>query len=458
MNIPVVTVGHSSDDLVGGLERLHGPVSVVRRCGELAELLAACQSGLARAAIVAEDSGELTASLVDRLAAVGVAVLALTDSPEEMSRLRGIGVAAEPPSVGAAALASRITAAVAQLGGDSTRPRYGADLAFADAAFADTTSADAAFADGERSGGERADGGRSDGGTGVAPERAGTGQLIAIWGPAGAPGRTLVAANIAGELAAEGKSVLLVDADSYGASVAALLGLLDEAAGLAQACRLADQGLLDGAALLRIATPVATRSGTFRVLTGITRADRWTELRAAALSRVLGRARQIADVTVIDTGFCLESDEELSFDTMAPRRNAATLRSLELADTVFAVGAADSIGVPRLVRGLAELEAAVPQVSPRVVLNKVRAAAVGRSPERQLRDAWERYGPTAPVSAFLPADAAACDAALLAGSLLLETAPDSALRKAIAGLVCAPAQRTRRSSVFSSTAMGRLKR
>ena len=49
-----------------------------------------------------------------------------------------------------------------------------------------------------------------------------------------------------------------------------------------------------------------------------------------------------------------------SFDTMAPRRNAATLRSLELADTVFAVGAADSIGVPRLVRGLAELRSGRP--------------------------------------------------------------------------------------------------
>ncbi len=443
MSIPVVTVGHSSEDLVGGLERLHGPVSVVRRCGELAELLAACQSGLARAAVVAEGSEELTASLVDRLSAVGVAVLALTDKPEEMVRLRGIGVAAELPGVGAAALAGRITAAVARLGGAGTRTGPGVDLAHVGTADDETADLDA--------GTTRKP---SDGG----PQRAGTGQIIAVWGPAGSPGRTLLAANIAGELAAEGKSVLLVDADSYGASVAALLGLLDEAAGLAQACRLADQGLLDGGALLRIATPVATRSGTFRVLTGITRADRWTELRAAALSRVLELARQAADVTVIDTGFCLESDEELSFDTMAPRRNAATLRSLELADTVFAVGAADSIGVPRLVRGLAELHAAVPEASPRVVLNKVRSAAVGRSPERQLRDAWERYGPAAALSAFLPADAAVCDAALLSGSLLLEAAPDSGLRKAIAGLVCAPAQRNRRSSVFSSTADRSLKR
>ena len=31
MSIPVVTVGESPEDLVGGLERLHGPVTVVRR-------------------------------------------------------------------------------------------------------------------------------------------------------------------------------------------------------------------------------------------------------------------------------------------------------------------------------------------------------------------------------------------------------------------------------------------
>ncbi|HEX9086685.1 MAG TPA: P-loop NTPase [Arthrobacter sp.] len=438
MSIPVVTVGDSREDLVGRLERLHGPVSVVRRCSELAELLAACQGGLARAAVVAEGSGELTASLVDRLSAVGVAVLALTDSPAEMARLQGIGVAAERPGVDAAALASRITGAVAQLAGAGPWAGQGASRGFAAAAAAP---------------------GPSGAGAGAAEgaEGTGTGQIIAVWGPVGSPGRTLLAANMAAELAAEGKSVLLVDADSYGASVAAMLGLLDESAGLAQACRLADQGLLDPEALLRIAAPVVTRTGTFRVLTGITRADRWTELRAAALSLVLARARQVMDVTVIDTGFCLESDEELSFDTMAPRRNAATLRSLELADTVFAVGAADSIGVPRLVRGLAELEAAVPSASPCVVLNKVRQSAVGRSPERQLREAWERYGPTVPLGAFLPADPVASDAALLSGSLLLEAAPDSALRQGIAALVCAPVQRNRRSSVFSSTAKRRLK-
>jgi MinD-like ATPase involved in chromosome partitioning or flagellar assembly len=428
MSIPVVTVGQAREDVVGGLERLHGPVTVVRRCAELTELLAACQSGLARAAVVADGCEGLTASLVDRLGAVGVAIIALTDDADEAARLRGIGVASALTGVESAALAGRIAEAVAQLTGTAKDATFGSGLGDTSAALRQRPA-------------DQAD----------VPPASGAGKIIAVWGPAGSPGRTFVAANIAGELAADGKSVLLVDADSYGASVAAVLGLLDESAGIAQACRLADQGLLDADALLKVATPVTTKLGTFRVLTGITRADRWTELRAAALSLVLERAKEVADVVVVDTGFCLEADEELSFDTMAPRRNAATLRSLELADTIYAVGAADPVGVPRLVRGLAELELAVPHVSPVVVMNKVRAAAVGRSPERQLKDAWGRYGPSSQIAAFLPADSPAADAALLGGSLLLETAPDAKLRHAIAELVCAPVQRSSRSSVFSST-------
>jgi MinD-like ATPase involved in chromosome partitioning or flagellar assembly len=428
MSIPVVTVGQAREDVVGGLERLHGPVTVVRRCAELTELLAACQSGLARAAVVADGCEGLTASLVDRLGAVGVAIIALTDDADEAARLRGIGVASALTGVDSAALAGRIAEAVSQLTGTAKDATFGSGLGDTSAALRQHPADQVEV-----------------------PQHSGAGKIIAVWGPAGSPGRTFVAANIAGELAADGKSVLLVDADSYGASIAAVLGLLDESAGIAQACRLADQGLLDADALLKVAIPVTTKLGTFRVLTGITRADRWTELRAAALSLVLERAKDVADVVVVDTGFCLEADEELSFDTMAPRRNAATLRSLELADTVYAVGAADPVGVPRLVRGLAELELAIPHVSPVVVMNKVRAAAVGRSPERQLKDAWERYGPSSKIAAFLPADSPAADAALLGGSLLHETAPDSKLRQAIAELVCAPVQRSSRSSVFSST-------
>ena len=437
MSIPVVTVGSAQEAVVGGLERLHGPVTVVRRCSELAELIAACQSGLAVAAVVAEGCEELTTTLVDRLGAVGVSIIALTDDPAETRRLSSIGAVPAVTGIEAADLAAKISEAVGR------QSRQSGPVPARDAGFADPGAGLKLMP-------------VTDPVDEAAP--GGGGQIIAVWGPIGSPGRTLLAVNIAAELAAEGKTVILVDADSYGASVSAVLGLLDESAGMAQACRLADQGLLDVEALSAVASPVFTKGGTFRVLTGTTRADRWTELRAGAVSTVLDAARQLADHVVVDTGFCLESDEELSFDTLAPRRNAATLRSLEMADVVFAIGAADAIGVPRLVRGLAELESALPEVTPRVVLNKVKRSAVGHSPNQQLDDAWDRYGPGVGVDAYLPADPGACDAALRSGMVLMEIAPDSALRRAIAALVCAPVQQNDSSFGRTIRALHLLKR
>lgn len=434
MSIPVVTLGSGVGSIVQDLERLQGPVTVVRRCAGLPELIAACQSGIARAAIVEDDAGEVTAALADRLAASGVALLVLADQEAVKSRLDALHIVHAPRGSTAQTLSGLVTEAVNQV-----REGNAATL------LADPADPFRAWPAGT----ENADGTvprRDDaGGAGDDDSTAG-GTLSAVWGPAGAPGRTTVAVNLAAEAAAAGRTVLLVDADTYGSSVAASLGLLDESAGVAQACRLADQGVLDRASLLRSTVSVSLRGRRLLVLTGITRSDRWIELRPQALGVVLEQARRVADLTVIDCGFSLEADEELSFDTMAPRRNGATLRALELADTVYAVGAADSVGVPRLVRALAELATAVPGAAPRVVLNKVRASAVGRSPERQLRDAWDRFGPAGtPVSVFLPAEPATVDAALLAGSALLETAPASPLRHAIAALADVPLPSRRRS-------------
>ncbi|WP_369044877.1 AAA family ATPase [Sinomonas sp. P10A9] len=423
MSIPVVTIGAGQAELVGSLERLHGPVTVVRRCSELEELVAACQTGLARAAVVAGGTQDITATLIDRLATVGVALVGLTDDDAERGRLAGLGVLAAPEAVPAPELARLIGEAV-----DRAPESAGAvpSSSFGLAGARPATSTEEAAPVGDA----------------AAPVE--EGEILAVWGPIGSPGRTTVAVNCAAELAASGRSVILVDADTYGGSVAGVLGLLDDSAGLAQACRLADQGLLDRSALERVATPVVIGGGILRVLTGLTRADRWPELRAAALGAVLERCRELAETVVVDIGFCLEADEELSFDTMAPRRNATTLRALELADRVFAVGAADSIGMPRLVRALAELDQAVPGSAPTVVFNKVRASALGRFPERALREAWERFGPGAPIAAMIPHDAGAADAALLNGQVLLECAPESALRHGIAELVCASVRQNRR--------------
>jgi MinD-like ATPase involved in chromosome partitioning or flagellar assembly len=258
----------------------------------------------------------------------------------------------------------------------------------------------------------------------VEPDAA-RGRLVAVWGPAGAPGRTTTALGLAAEVAEVGSTCLLVDADTYAGSVAQLLGLLDEAPGLATAARAADHGTLDLPALSGLAPQV---SPGLRVLTGLASAARWPELRPAAVSAVLEAARSLTACTVVDTSASLEQDEELSYDTAAPRRNGVTLQVLQDADVVVAVGSADPVGLQRLVRGLQDL-ADVVSAPPVVVVNRVRASAVGPGPERAVRRALARYaGIDDPV--LVPHDGPALDAAVLQGRTLPELAASSPVRGA----------------------------
>lgn len=257
------------------------------------------------------------------------------------------------------------------------------------------------------------------------------GRLVAVWGPTGAPGRTTVAVGLASELAVRGLPTLLADADTYGPSVAQTLALLDESASLAAAVRAANQGALDAEKLARLAQVVVPG---LRVLTGIPRPGRWPELRPSGLEMVWEVARQLAAWTVVDCGFSLETDEEVAFDTAVPRRNGAALCTLAAADVVLAVGAADPIGLQRLVRGLQDLREVLPPGKRiQVVMTRVRESAVGTSPQRKVTEALLRYAGVR-EAVLVPDDRAACDDAMLAGRSLSEAAPQSPARRALASL------------------------
>ncbi|HSR24771.1 MAG TPA: chromosome partitioning protein, partial [Candidatus Eisenbacteria bacterium] len=322
MSVPVLTAvtGASWEaSLVANLEHSPAGITVVRRCVDLADLLAAAAAGTARAALLSAELRRLDRDALARLAAARVAVVGLVtpgDGPAEL-RLRQLGVrhllAADAPTADISAAVGR---AMAELAGAPPGASYSDPLA--------------ALPDLDEDPGH--------GAAFEAPVDAGSGRLVAVWGPTGAPGRTTVAVTVASELARSGVPTLLADADVYGGVVAQVLGFLDEAPGLAAAARLANNGQLGLAALAQVA-PFA--SPDLRVLTGISRADRWPELRPSALEQVWSLARSLAAVTVVDCGFALERDEELSFDTAAPRRNGATLATLEQADTVLVVGTGD---------------------------------------------------------------------------------------------------------------------
>jgi MinD-like ATPase involved in chromosome partitioning or flagellar assembly len=266
------------------------------------------------------------------------------------------------------------------------------------------------------------------------PETVTTGTVIAVWGPAGAPGRTTVAINVAAELAAAGHSVALADVDTYSGSIAPALGMLDEAPGFAAACRLAGVDGLTRAELERIGQRYGAGRSGFWVLTGIGRPSRWPELSAQRVATTLQQCREWVDFTVVDTGFSLEHDEEISSDLFAPRRNAASITALREADRVIAVGAADPVGLSRFLRAHVDLVETIAEGRVVVAMNKLRASAIGLNPIGQVTQTLSRFGGI-DSAAMIPYDAQALDAAILSGRTLADAAPKSGARAAIRDLV-----------------------
>ncbi|UJP39503.1 AAA family ATPase [Cellulomonas palmilytica] len=385
---------------------------VTRRCADLAELQAAADAGLGRVAVVSADVEQLDLTAVAVLRAAGAAVVVLLDpertSAADRARVAAADLVLDAPvdAGGAAALADRVAALVQGMHRPAVPAVPGGPV-----------GPDSPHWSGADPWDE----------TPVPPvER---GRLVAVWGPTGAPGRSTVALNLAAEAAAAGRSTLLADADTYGGCLAQLLGLLDESPGLAAAARAAGQGSLDLVTLARLAPYV---SADLRLLSGITRADRWPELPGSALDAVWVVARRLAALVVVDCGFSVEQDEVLSYDTRAPRRNAATLGALTAADEVVVVGSADPVGIQRLVRALSDLGEL--GISPQhVVVNRVRASVAGPQPARAVARALERYAGVRDA-VLVPDDRPSLDAAVLEARTLREIAPGSPARRALVGL------------------------
>lgn len=437
----VLTTGELATDHVTALERLHGPVTVDRRCEDLAELIAVSRTVRAEAVLIVGETQKVTSAVLTGFFEQRLKVVAVSDVAAERSRLAALGALTFNDDVHAAQLAEALAE-----GRPSTDHRgpYGKE-APRDAEFTELLESQGmleyAAPDSPFSG--RADHPHAQGAAHQASA------VLTVWGASGSPGRTTLAVNMAAELASSDARTLLIDADTYGAAVAVHLGLMHESAGLAQACRAADLARLDTGALSQAVTPVPLGAHTLDVLTGLPRAERWTELRAPALESVLTQARAEYDHVIIDTSPWIEYDDELALDSSdtAPQRNTATRVALAQADKVLAVGGADPVGFARLVKAVQEFRELFPDLqSPEVVVNQVRREIIGRSPRRQLSDAWDQLGGGGSLESFLPWDQSACDAALRSGQVLAETAKDSALRTQVAALVgveIAPSRRLR---------------
>ena len=387
-----------------------GPgVVLLKRCVDLPDLLASAMTGQAHVALVAGDLPGLDSDSVAHLHRCGLGVVMVAEQVDidrgDEQRLRRLGAEQLLAAPALADLRDAVTAAGAEPVADDPGVPDHAPVESADPTVART---------------------------------------VAVWGPAGAPGRTTVAVTVAAELADRGTPTFLVDADPYGGAVAQHLGVLDEVSGLLAAARMANAGQLDRERLATCARQVAAN---LRVLTGLPRADRWTESRQPVFEQILDLGRALGREIVVDTGFCLEEDASAGYGSPTPQRNAMTLSALERADQVIAVGSADPVGLSRLARGLVELVDAVPGCAVRVVVNRMRGT-LGWT-ESEITEMLEEFV-TAESVHFLPDDRAACDRAMVAGKSLVELG-DTPVRRGIALLVDAvtgAAQPARRSGLF----------
>jgi MinD-like ATPase involved in chromosome partitioning or flagellar assembly len=356
---------------------------VAKRCVDLPDLMASASAGGASVAVVAGEVPRLDAEAVMHLLRYDVRTLAVTDEQPTADRLARLGVVETvAPSAGEVVSAVRRVASSEVVADPEPLGRH------------------------------------------LDPDApSGRGRVIAVWGPAGAPGRTTVALGIADALAAAGQPVVLVDADPYGGTVAQHLGVLDEMSGLLAVARMANQGTLDVGSFARALRRIGAR---LDVLTGLPRADRRVEVRPDVLGTVLEVAAELGQV-VVDCGFCLE-------DAEGPlARDRITLDALGAADEVVVVGSAEPTGLSRLARGLVEVGDVIGSTPVRVVVNRMRST-LGWS-ERDIVGMVEGY--VRPVGVhFVPEDRAAIDRALVSGRALSEMG-DSPLRAALAAVMTA---------------------
>ena len=349
---------------------------VLKRCVDLADLLASAATGQAEVALVSGELGGLDADAVMQLLRDDVRCVAVGGSEEALAR---IGVVAVVPPTELTQLPEVVRSA-------------GARALVLDPDPVPEPSPHPITA---------------------------RGRVIAVHGPAGAPGRTTLAIGLAAEHAQRGHPSVLIDADPHGGAVAQHLGVLDEVSGLLAAARLVNAGSLDAESFAHCRRVVTDR---FEVLTGLPRPDRWVEARPGVLDAVLDRAAEVGDV-VVDTGFSLEDDADLGRPLS---RNQLTLDAVAAADQVVVVGSAEPTGLARLARTLVEIrDTTTAPVT--VVVNRMRdSLGWGR---RDIVGMVEGYVRPTGVH-FLPEDRSTTDKALVAGRSVVELG-DSALRKAL---------------------------
>jgi MinD-like ATPase involved in chromosome partitioning or flagellar assembly len=252
-----------------------------------------------------------------------------------------------------------------------------------------------------------------------------TGYSLAIWGSAGS-GKTLLAINLAFELAQFDNRVLLVDLDIKRPSISSWMGLTEAGPGITAALRLATSGRLTLEELQRLCAELKFAGSRLDVLPGLSSPRRWNEVTPQLLDALRDVVLQHYDFVLFDL-----NDEVNSTGARGPSndpRNCAATWAIERSDLVLAPFVADPVGVNRF---LFDCQQANFEFWP--IANRVSTKTHGNSSGKKLRVAIEQFT-NMQLRAELPFDAMACEASISNARPLMLESPNSKLTLAIRSL------------------------
>ena len=233
--------------IIQAIQARSDTLAIVRRCADLAEVIAAARAGVADLAVVDGADPDLTAEAIHSLRESGMSVIALAPHGDR-ARLSALGVA----SVAAPGSPEQV---VNSLIAATKTPRVPA------APTCPPTPT---------------------------PPPSPPGSVLAVWGTSGAPGRTTLAAGIATVLARTAPT-LLVDADTGNPTVAHLLGLPVHASGLSVLARAASRGPITPQ---DVAAASLERARNLSIITGLATPHRWREVSRSGIAAIVAAARR----------------------------------------------------------------------------------------------------------------------------------------------------------------------
>ena len=317
-------------------------LAIVRRCADLAEVIAAARAGVADLAVIDGADPDLTAEAVGALREAGMEVIALAQHAERL-RLSALGVA----SVAAPASPEQVVNSLIA----ATRTRRSQPATASSPPPPPPTSA---------------------------------GSVLAVWGTSGAPGRTTLAAGIATMLAARAPTIL-IDADTSNPTLSHLLGLPVHASGLSVLARAASRGALTPEDLAGACVP---RSEGLRIVTGLVTPHRWREVSRTSIEAIIAAARLSARYSVIDL-----AATSLEKASRGANRDDVALGVLARADRLVVVARGDIVGVNRLSFLARWWDEQGRDIPVDVIVNRVTSDAIGPRPVAALQAA---------IGAFMP--------------------------------------------------------